>query len=192
MISVVIATRESEHELVHTLAALVPGALNGVVREVIVADAGSQDETAKVADVAGCRFLVQPGGTQGARLAAAAATARAEWLWFLQPGSIPRPGWIEEIERFIRASEIDGKAHAMAAVLRRRSGRPGIGETLALALSALGALPKPQQGLLIAKSLYRSLGGHDVTNADPETALLARLGRRRIASLNCGMAWRGS
>ncbi len=61
MISVVIATHESERLLVPTLAALVPGALAGVVREVIVADAGSRDDTAKVADVAGCRFMVTPG-----------------------------------------------------------------------------------------------------------------------------------
>ncbi len=68
MISVVIPTHESERLLVPTLAALVPGALAGVVREVIVADAGSRDDTAKVADVAGCRFETVP-GPLGARRA---------------------------------------------------------------------------------------------------------------------------
>src|SRR5262245_65191604 len=99
MISVVIPTHESERLLAHTLAALVPGALDGLLREVIVADAGSKDGTAKVADVAGCRFMVLP-GSRGERLAAAAAAARADWLWFVQPGSIPGTGWIEELGRF--------------------------------------------------------------------------------------------
>ena len=45
MLSVVIATENAEQRLVPTLAALVPGAMAGVVREVIVADAGSSDAT---------------------------------------------------------------------------------------------------------------------------------------------------
>jgi hypothetical protein len=185
MISVVISTRDSERLLVHTLAALVPGALAGVVREVIVADSGSQDDTARVADVAGCHFLTLE-GSRGARLMAAAETARADWLWFLQPGSIPDRVWIEEVERFIRDSERDG-GEAKAAVLRRHARGVGIGEAIALAMAALGARPKPQQGLLIAKPLYRELGGHDAASDDPETALLRKLGRKRIAILGAAM-----
>jgi len=58
MLSVIIATEDSERLLVPTLAALIPGALAGIVREVIVADAGSRDGTAAVADIAGCRVVV--------------------------------------------------------------------------------------------------------------------------------------
>ena len=56
MLSVIIATLDSERALVPTLAALVPGAMAGLVSEVLVADGGSRDETAVVADVAGCNF----------------------------------------------------------------------------------------------------------------------------------------
>ncbi|MEA2873185.1 MAG: hypothetical protein QOH67_3161, partial [Hyphomicrobiales bacterium] len=45
MFSVIVATYDSERALVPTLAALVPGATAGIVREVIVADGGSRDET---------------------------------------------------------------------------------------------------------------------------------------------------
>ena len=58
MFSIVIATHDSERALVPTLAALVPGATAGIVREVIVADGGSRDKTEEVADIAGCRFFV--------------------------------------------------------------------------------------------------------------------------------------
>jgi glycosyltransferase involved in cell wall biosynthesis len=192
MISVVIPTHESERALVHTLAALVPGALAGVVREVIVTDAGSRDDTAAVADVAGCRFMLQPGGTLGARLSAAAATARADWFWFLQPGGVPEPGWFEEIESFVRANERGGKLPLHAAVLRWRPGgsRSTFTQSLARVQAAFGT-PKPQQGLLIAKVLYRSLGGHDAILPEPERAFLRKLGRQRIAVLSCAMTWRG-
>lgn len=191
MISVVIPTHESERALAHTLAALVPGALDGVLREVIVADAGSNDGTAKVADVAGCRFLEIP-GERGARLAAAAATARAEWLWFVQPGSIPGTNWVEELGRFIRECELAGD-DGQAAVFRARPGRGGspLSEAFALLRTALGGRPTPAQGLLIAKSLYQSVGGHRA-KADPEADLLRRLGRGRIATLDVAMISRSN
>lgn len=187
MISVVIPTHESERLLAHTLAALVPGALDGVLREVIVADAGSTDGTAKVADVAGCRFMVIP-GERGGRLTSAAAVARADWLWFVQPGSIPGTTWIEELGRFIRECELT--ADPQAAVFRARPGRgrSQLAEAFALLGAALGAKPKPSQGLLIPKSLYQSLSGHSAKVADPEADLIRRLGRRRIATLDVGMS----
>jgi glycosyltransferase involved in cell wall biosynthesis len=191
MISVVIATHESERALVLTLAALVPGALAGVVRDVIVVDGGSRDDTAKVADLAGCHFLTMP-GTHGARLAAAAAAARGTWLLFMQPGGVPESGWIEEAERFVREGELSGPTAGSAAVFRRRGrNQSTLIEALSLLSTALGARPKPSQGLLISKSLYDALGGHDATSADPEADLLRRLGRRRIVMLGSAMVRAG-
>src|SRR5215471_4704025 len=69
--SIILATRDSERALVPTLAALVPGATAGIVREVIVSDGGSRDRTEDVAEIAGCNFLVST-EPLGARLAAAA------------------------------------------------------------------------------------------------------------------------
>jgi glycosyltransferase involved in cell wall biosynthesis len=175
MFSVVIATHDSERALVATLAALIPGATAGVIREVIVADAGSRDDTAGIADVAGCRFVVssQP---LGARLAAAARSARGAWLMFLAPGLVPEPAWIDETIRFVEGAERSGAARA--AVFAARGG--GL---LASLRRAVGALPKSTQGLLIPKLFYDELGGHRAHVADPETDLLRRIGPRRIATL---------
>ena len=52
MLSVVIATQDSERALLPTLAALVAGAVAGLVREVIIADASSRDATVTIADEA--------------------------------------------------------------------------------------------------------------------------------------------
>src|SRR5207244_2986253 len=76
MLSVVIATHNSERSLLPTLAALVQGAAAGIVREVIVADAGSRDATAAIADGAGCRLLLpalgaKPDASQGLVIAKA-------------------------------------------------------------------------------------------------------------------------
>jgi glycosyltransferase involved in cell wall biosynthesis len=182
MISVVIATHESERLLVPTLSALVPGAIAGVVREVIVADAGSQDATATIADIAGCRFEVIP-GPLGARLREAAGAARGRWLLFLKPGSVPDPTWIDEVDQFMHESEL-GEA-VQAAVFRPRLDRRRLSITARLALiaTALGLRPKPHLGLLIPKALYEGIGGHNADAANPEAELLRRLGHRRICVL---------
>jgi hypothetical protein len=184
MMSVVIATQESERALLPTLSALVPGAAAGIVREVIIADAGSSDGTAEVADAAGCRLLVCP-GTRGARLKAAAATARGPWLLFLQPGVIPDAAWIAETRRFMEEAELLGRTDVCAAVFRpaAAASRPLIVEAFTLLRAALGATPLASQGLMIGKPLYDRLGGHREDAAEAERDLARRLGRRRIAML---------
>jgi Glycosyl transferase family 2 len=189
MLSVVIATHESERALVPTLSALVAGAVAGVVREVIIADAGSRDGTAQIAEGAGCRLLVSP-GPRGARLKAAADVARASWLLFLAPGIVPDATWIDECRRFIEQAEQAGRSDEQAAIFRKVSARfrPMLVEALALLCAALGASgPNAGETLLIAKPLYRRLGGHPAEEEAPERALLRRLGRRRIALLRTGV-----
>ena len=184
MLSVVIATQDSERPLLPTLAALVPGAAAGAVREVIIADGGSRDATAEIADEAGCRLLVSE-RPRGARMKAAAATARSGWLLFLTPGVIPDVTWIDETRRFAENGEMLGHAMRQAAVFRAGAGPISslAAEAASLLRRAVGARPLPQQGLLIAKPLYDQLGGHDDTAAEPERDLYRRLGRRRIVLL---------
>jgi hypothetical protein len=178
MLSVIIATLNSERPLLPTLAALVPGATDGIVSEVIVADGGSRDGTAVVADVAGCNFLVAE-GPLGARLKKAAAAARAPWLLLLRPGTIPDPAWIADVRRFIEQSA----GQPGAAVFRRGAPAQSLRDVLFLLATAFGALPRPEQGLLISRSFYDALGGHSEHAADSETDLLRRIGRRRLATL---------
>ncbi|MGB9042328.1 MAG: glycosyl transferase, partial [Pseudolabrys sp.] len=179
------ATHESERALVPTLAALVPGAALGLLGEVVVADAGSRDATAEVADVAGCRFIssTEPIGT---RLKVAAASTRGPWLLFLRAGAVPQAGWIEAVDRFMAASDIS----ASRAAVFRPAGisdltRPGLSEILALLRVTFGGRSRPEQGLLIARRFYDALGGHP-DGDQAETALLRRLGRRRIGMLSAG------
>ncbi len=162
-----------------TLAALVSGATTGLVSEVLVADGGSRDDTAAVADVAGCNFM---------------PSSRARWA----AGSRPRRRSARAVADVPaaghRASTRRGPARSRrfverpasrgyAAVFRRgAAAQPALREVLSLLAAALGALPRPEQGLLIAKPFYDALGGHSERAADPETELIRRIGRRAHAS----------
>jgi glycosyltransferase involved in cell wall biosynthesis len=189
VISVIIGTENCEHALVPTLAALVAGAAAGAVREVIIADAGSTDATAGVADLAGCDLFISK-APLAARLREAAKRARASWLLFLRPGVALDATWIDEASRFIERAELNGTAQA--AVFRRAPAvidtRPLLLEALMMLKSALGGRPHPEQGLLIYKRLYDELGGHRDGDFDPEADLLARLGRKRTIMLRSGAA----
>ncbi len=184
MLSVIIATDESERALVPTLSALVSGATVGLLGEVVVADAASSDATAEVADVAGCHFISSE-APLGERLKTAAASTRSPWLMFLRAGLVPDPGWITAVRQFMEATDmLDGAPRA--AVFRPPAAadllRPGLSEVMALLRVALGGGAKPEQGLLIARRFYDKLGGHPDTG-DAEAAMLRKLGRRRTTML---------
>jgi glycosyltransferase involved in cell wall biosynthesis len=179
MLSVIIPTLDSERALVPTLAALVSGATDGLISEVLLADGGSRDETAVVADVTGCNLLWID-GSLGVRLKAAASAARAPWLLFLRPGIALEPPWIGEASRFIEVT----RGSERAAVFRRgASASSPFREALAQALLAIGGTPRPDRGLLISRRFYDALGGHRADAPAPETDLVRRIGRRRIARL---------
>ena len=187
MLSAIISTHESERALVPTLAALVPGATAGLLGEVIVADAGSHDATAEVADIAGCRFMTSS-APLGARLKAAAVSTRTPWLMFLRAGCVPEPGWVGAAERFIEAT--DRLDDAGRAAVFRPPGvadllRPGLAELLELFRVAFGGGARPEQGLVIARRHYDRIGGHP-DGADAEAAILRRIGRRRLVMLAAG------
>lgn len=181
MLTVIIPTRESERSLVQTLAALIPGATAGLISEVIVTDGGSTDATAQVADHAGCQFSTS-GEPLGARLKDAASVARAPWLLFVRPGCVPDTNWVTEVGRFMEDAPMAGPNRS-AAFRRAPDHHSPIAQALAALASAVFGRVKPDQGLLISKQLYRSLGGHRANASNPEADFIRRIGRRKIALL---------
>ncbi|WP_440983702.1 glycosyl transferase [Shinella sumterensis] len=98
MLTIIIECRDNEAELAQTLSALVPGAVEGVVREVVVLDHGSRDGSARVADAAGCRFLTSWDMKDVVR------AARGDWLLLLEPGARPMAGWVDAIVDHVSVS----------------------------------------------------------------------------------------
>lgn len=98
MLSVLIETKNDEEGLARTLAGLVPAAVEGVVREVIVCDRGSTDKTHLLAEHAGCRFVADGGLVAGIR------QAKCDWLLILQPGARLAEGWIGPVMEHVATS----------------------------------------------------------------------------------------
>jgi hypothetical protein len=177
MLSVIIPTEGVEQPAVATLAALVPGAAAGLIKEVLLVDGTRNGVIERVADVAGCRFIGFEGSSQGAALAAGALQARASWLMFLHAGAVLETGWIEETTQFIQNVSASGRERA--AVFRyARSPYVDNGPRAALGFLMRKILgPRGDQGLLIARDHYDRLGGYSPDARRSEARLLRRLGR---------------
>jgi hypothetical protein len=186
MITAIFATRDVEMGLAHALHALVPGATEGILREVIVVDGGSRDGTRVVADAAGCE-IVEGSGVAEDDLRRAAERARSDWLLFLSPGCVLDAGWQTEVLEFIGTAVESGRALSCAAVFRlgrsEYSSRARLAEWLATFRTTALAAPYEEQGLLISRALYRSLGGHRRLPAMADVDLARRVGRRRLTLL---------
>lgn len=182
MISVIVPTLNSQAVLPRCFDSLIAATVHGVVKEVIVADGGSGDDTLMIADAAGAR-IKDGARSRASRLIAGAEAARSDWLLFLHPETALEPGWEMEAENFIARTTL---AHPRAAAFRfglddfdagsRR------GELWAALRCALFKAPRGDQGLLIPKRLYKQLGGYrDVRREDAD--LVRRIGSRRLVML---------
>jgi hypothetical protein len=176
MLSVIIPTEGVEQPAVATLAALVPGAAAGVVREVLLVDRGGSGVIERVADVAGCRFLAFE-GSRAAALAAGARQARSPWLMFLHAGAVLDSGWIEETTQFIQRVSISGRPRAgIFRYARSPYAETHLRDRLKF-VARMIAGPSEDQGLLIARDHYDRLGGYAPDVGCSEARLLRQLGR---------------
>lgn len=133
MISVIVPTAESERDLAALLSVLVPAAVDGLVREVIVVDAAPSQATAAICEDAGADVL--------AGFADALRRAKGDYVLALPASLRLRPGWDESVRRHLE----DGGGPALlvarepgllerlagpklAGVLARAQGLDGVGD----------------------------------------------------------------
>ncbi len=185
MLSVIIPTYNTAASLPRTLAALVPGVVAGVVKEVIIADGGSDDETRKLSEGCGARFLESPKG-RGAQLAAGARAARGRWLLFLHADTELSPGWEGEVQRFIETRMMSAEP-PQAAYFSFALDDPRffarIMEAGVRMRCALFALPYGDQGLLIEQQHYERIGGYADLPLMEDVEFVRRIGRKGLAGL---------
>jgi len=94
MISVVMVTARDPMAVAALLEELVPSAVNGLVREVILPTVESTPETRDIADDAGATLI---DGT----FDAAVYAAKSRWVLILE-ASLPRQaGWLEKVARHV-------------------------------------------------------------------------------------------
>ncbi len=182
MISVVIPTLNAGRTLPQTLAPLVQGVLAEMVKEVIVADGGSSDDTAAIADAAGCTLTVGARG-RGEQLIAGARLARAPWLLFLHADTVLGPDWVEEVRRFIARPDSDERAAAFAFALDDNSAAARRTAFWVGARCRFLKLPYGDQGLLVSRGLYDAVGGYRPIPLMEDVDLVRRLSPRRLVLL---------
>ena len=164
-ISVVIPTLDAAPQLAACLAALVEGLEAGLIRELIVSDGGSGDDTIALADAWGAQVVSGP-ASRGGQLRRGVAAAQGHWVLVLHADTVLQEGWSGVVAEHLNSSTCAGWFVAGWANLRSRLG-----------------LPYGDQGLLLPRSLYDAVGGY----ADQplmEDVAMARSLRGRLVRLD--------
>lgn len=187
MLSVVIPTRNSEEGLARTLASLVSGAAEGVIREVVVVDDGSTDGTRRVADAAGCTLVDATGGWVRRLDAGVAAARRVPWFAFLAPHVFLDGDWFREAAGFVDRIERTGRAEEAVASFRLVfddfGWRARAAERIVGLSGGLLGRPLREQGLLISRLHWDRLAGDVGRDAASEETPLAAIPRRSFHRL---------
>jgi rSAM/selenodomain-associated transferase 2 len=182
MISVIIPTLNSALHLARTLAPLIAGVAQGVVREAIIVDGGSNDDTIEIAEAAGCD-IVKSGPGRARQLIVGANVARGEWLLFLHADTSLAPGWVEEAQRFMSRPGAQSRAAAFRFALDDDSADAQRIVSWTRFRGGVLKLPCGEQGMLISRRLYDMLGGYHQMEVLEDIDLARRIGAKRMVFL---------
>ena len=179
MLSVIIPTLNASKTLPATFASLMTGLIDGMIKEVIISDGGSTDDTTQIAQEAGALVLINDTPGRGHQLAEGAQAAKSDWLLFLHADTELEPGWHEETRTFIdqQTNPKDGRPQAAAFTfaLKDKGLMPSALTKMVWARCCLFKLPYGDQGLLIHKQTYDEVGGYPRISIMEDVALIRRL-----------------
>ena len=176
-LSVVIPTLNAQQVLPSTLESLMEGVFADVIGDLVIVDGGSNDATAKIAKEVGANFLLEK-PSRGGQISAGISICKCDWVLILHADTRLSRGWVDIVPRlsdperayyFQLQFDADGMAAwwvAKWAHLRSR----------------IFALPYGDQGILIHKSLFNSVGGYP-TEPLMEDVILARGVGRHLTAL---------
>ncbi|MFC3615662.1 glycosyltransferase [Lutimaribacter marinistellae] len=172
-ISIVIPTLDAGQGLGRCLEALMEGLPLGLIREVIVSDGGSTDNTLLIADEAGADVVSGP-ASRGGQLRRGCGAARGEWVMIVHADTILMPGWAEVVREHVESSR-------QGAYFRLAFRAPGLMPRLvagwANARAGLLSLPFGDQGLLLPRVMYEKSGGYPDQPLMEDVALVRSLPR---------------
>jgi len=183
MISVVIPTLNAAPHLPRALAPLVQGVQHGLIKQVIVVDGGSADETLEIAEAAGCDIVVSAPG-RAKQMRAGALAARANWLLFLHADTALGRNWVAEAQRHMSLPQARKRAATFRLALDDDSAAAKRIVFWARVRARVMKLPYGDQGLLISRLLYDALGGYPDQVSMEDVEIARRIGPKRLAVLN--------
>jgi len=181
-LSVIIPTLNAAASLRRSLPSFASLTALSLLREVIFADGGSTDTTARIAEESGAHLVSAQRG-RGSQLAAGAASATGDWLLFLHADTVLDPGWEKVVRGFME--DPDNANRIGYFRFRLDDASPGARwlEAAVAIRCRLLRLPYGDQGMLISRALYNRLGGFRSMPLMEDVDFVRRAGRRRMAAL---------
>ncbi len=179
-VSVIIPTLNAADTIMPTLTCLVEGAADGLIGQLIIADAGSNDGIAAIADEVGADLVSAKQG-RGPQLRAGAEAARGEWLLFLHADTVLDGDWIRAARRHIELYPSKAGYFRIRFDSERSYARWTEGWTNIRA--DWFKLPFGDQGLLISRALYNEIGGFEDIPLMEDVAIILAIGRRRLRKI---------
>ena len=174
-VSIVIPTLNAASGLPRTLASLVPGLEFGMIREVIVSDGGSTDQTQAIAEGTGAVVLQGPAG-RGGQLQRGAHAAQGAWILFLHADTVLPVDWPDRCGGHIATSP------EMAGYFDLKFDQTGPAPWLVAGWANLRSrvfrLPYGDQGLLISQRHYAEIGGFADVPLMEDVDMARRIGER--------------
>lgn len=169
------------------LAALRSAPRRGVDLDLLVVGDDLEPAVRAVAEAAGAKLLAA-GGSRGARFAAGAKAATAEWLLLLRPGTALEAGWDATLMVF--AHDDRNRERGAVYAYRAEGDTPAArrAEAAVRFRNRFLGLPSGAQGLVIRRRFLVHLGGVPDLERGEDLVLAHRLGRGRLALFDVG-AW---
>jgi len=188
LISVIIPTLNDEATLVRTLSSLVPAVVEGLVREVIIADGGSEDATLEIAESTGCR-IVSTDANRGLQLWQGCREAKGDWLMILHPDSQLTEGWMSHAQAHIRQHPL--RAGYFRLAFDDPSGFARLWAEVVAFNARWLALPTGDHGLLLSRPLYDAVGGYKERVVYEDLGMDLALGRARLRAIPAALVTNG-
>lgn len=152
--------------------------------EIIVVDGGSHDNTLQIAQKYSTRLLSTSKGNRGQQLAYGASQTHSPWLLFQHADTTISPHACQCVHTYIAQPQ---NIHYAAYFQFRLNDTPYIARLLEYYVALrnhLFALPYGDQGLLISRYLYDTIGGYQPLPLMEDVHIIQKLGKKRLQRLN--------
>ena len=173
-LSVVIPTLNAETALADTIQSV-----QDFSPEIVVVDGGSTDDTMVIAEKFGAKIFASEKG-RGRQLRAGGEAATGDWLLFLDADTRLTEGWGGEAFAFMTDPDNTERAAVFACWLDDPAPQARRVERLVAWRTRSLGLPFGDQGLLISRVFYDSLGGFRDMPLMEDIEIVRRIGRRRL------------
>ncbi len=174
-ISIIVPTLNAEQTLPGCLLALMEGVSEGLIRELIVSDGGSEDATGAIAQAAGA-VVLHGAASRGGQLRRGCSKAQGRWLLVLHADTVLEPGWSRVVAAHLAAAGA-GPAY-FRLVFDAQGAMPRLVAGWANLRAGWFGLPYGDQGLLLRRSEYLRAGEYPDQPLMEDVALVRALNRR--------------